>query len=145
MFVHTSAPLTLISGNSYDRRTSFTMAMMELDLFFFLGDPRMCFPNIGSDRAQPLPPLWSFGLWMSRWTAIPAWQCKTWLPVRQEQIPCDVIHLDTKWFDSEWHCDYQFSPSRFADPQKMMADLKEEGFRISLGRFRTLHLQSVFA
>src|SRR5690606_8765957 len=52
--------------------------------------------------------------------------------LRQERIPCDVIHLDTGWFERDWCCDYQFSTSRFDDPEKMIADLKAQGFRISL-------------
>jgi len=43
-----------------------------------------------------------------------------------------VLHLDTGWFETDWRCDYQFSTSRFHDPQKMIADLKLEGFHISL-------------
>jgi alpha-D-xyloside xylohydrolase len=52
--------------------------------------------------------------------------------LRENRIPCDVIHLDTGWFETDWRCDYQFSKSRFQDPQKMIADLKNDGFRISL-------------
>src|SRR5215212_4611690 len=33
---------------------------------------------------------------------------------------------------SSHRCDFEFSPSRFADPKKMLADLKESGFRVSL-------------
>jgi alpha-D-xyloside xylohydrolase len=52
--------------------------------------------------------------------------------LREHRIPCDVIHLDTGWFETDWRCDYKFSPSRFNDPVKMIADLKEMGLRISL-------------
>jgi alpha-D-xyloside xylohydrolase len=43
-----------------------------------------------------------------------------------------VIHLDTGWFETDWQCNYKFAASRFDDPQKMIADLKNDGFRISL-------------
>jgi alpha-D-xyloside xylohydrolase len=42
------------------------------------------------------------------------------------------LHLDTGWFETDWRCDYQFSTSRFTDPQKMISDLKTNGFHISL-------------
>ena len=48
------------------------------------------------------------------------------------RIPCDVIHFDTGWFETDWRCDYQFSKNRFKDPAKMITDLKKEGFHISL-------------
>ena len=43
-----------------------------------------------------------------------------------------MIHLDTGWFENDWRCDYQFSTTRFKDPAKMIADLKRDGFHISL-------------
>ena len=43
-----------------------------------------------------------------------------------------MIHIDTGWFEEDWRCDYQFSESRFEDPEKMIADLRKKGFRISL-------------
>jgi alpha-D-xyloside xylohydrolase len=52
--------------------------------------------------------------------------------LRANKIPCDVIHLDTGWFETDWRCDYRFSTSRFKDPQKMIDDLKQDGFHISL-------------
>jgi alpha-D-xyloside xylohydrolase len=48
------------------------------------------------------------------------------------RIPADVIHLDTGWFEHDWRCDYKFSTTRFKDPAKMIADLKQDGFHISL-------------
>ncbi len=81
-----------------------------------------------------MPPLWSFGLWMSRISyyseaeetrAVAA-------KLRQNRIPDDVIHMDTGWFETDWRCDYQFSATRFKDPAKMIADLKRDGFHISL-------------
>jgi len=51
---------------------------------------------------------------------------------RENKIPCDVPHLDTGWFETDWRCDYQFSTNRFADPAKMISDLKNDGFRVCL-------------
>jgi alpha-D-xyloside xylohydrolase len=42
-----------------------------------------------------------------------------------------VLHLDTGWFETDWQCDYEFSTTRFTDPKKMLADLKDEGFHVS--------------
>jgi alpha-D-xyloside xylohydrolase len=52
--------------------------------------------------------------------------------LRENRIPDDVIHIDTGWFETDWRCDYQFSKTRFADPVTMIADLKRDGFHISL-------------
>jgi alpha-D-xyloside xylohydrolase len=51
--------------------------------------------------------------------------------LRESKIPADVLHLDTGWFETDWQCDYEFSPTRFPTPRKMLADLKDEGFHVS--------------
>jgi alpha-D-xyloside xylohydrolase len=57
------------------------------------------------------------------------------LKLRQNRIPSDVIHLDTGWFETDWRSNYRFSTSRFRDPAKMVADLKNQGFRLSLWQY----------
>ena len=74
-----------------------------------------------------MPPLWSFGTWMSR---ITYFSQKDGYDVaenlRKHKIPSDVIHFDTGWFETDWQCDYQFAPNRFSDPQLMLDDLKKK-------------------
>ena len=49
-----------------------------------------------------------------------------------DEIPADVLHLDTSWFPEDFNCDLRFSKERFPEPEKEMARLKSEGFRVSL-------------
>ena len=80
-----------------------------------------------------MPPLWSFGFWMSRITYLSEQEVRTVATkLRENKIPADVIHLDTGWFETDWRSDYQFSKTRFPDPAKLFADLKKEGFHVSL-------------
>ena len=78
--------------------------------------------------------LWSFGLWMSRITYFSEDETRARgrQAARRTASPSDVIHLDTGWFENDWRCDYKFSTTRFKDPAKMIADLKRDGFHISL-------------
>jgi alpha-D-xyloside xylohydrolase len=134
MFVHTSAPATFDFGASFGNTTELLLGDDELDLFVFLGSPKEIlneYTNLTGKAA--MPPLWSFGLWMSRITYFSEDQVRTVAAkLRQNRIPADVIHLDTGWFETDWRCDYKFSTTRFKDPQKMIADLKRDGFHISL-------------
>ncbi|HTS19295.1 MAG TPA: TIM-barrel domain-containing protein [Verrucomicrobiae bacterium] len=134
MFLHTTTPITCDFGNSFSGINSLMLGDDELDLFVFLGSPKDILGEYTRlTGASPTPPLWSFGLWMSRCTYSSEKQVREVAArLRQNQIPCDVIHLDTGWFETDWRCDYQFSPSRFTDPQKMISDLKNDGFHISL-------------
>ncbi len=134
MFVHTSAPATFDFGASFGGATHLFLGDDELDLFVFLGAPKDIlneYTNLTGKAA--MPPLWSFGLWMSRITYFSEEQVRTVAQkLREHRIPADVIHLDTGWFETEWRCDYKFSTTRFKDPAKMIADLKQDGFHISL-------------
>jgi len=134
MFLHTSAPVTCDFGHSFSGVNSLMLGDDELDLFVFLGSPKEILDEYTKLTGKsPVPPLWSFGLWMSRCTYSSEQQVRdVAAKLRANKIPCDVIHLDTGWFETDWRCNYQFSTSRFTDPQKMIADLKNDGFRISL-------------
>jgi alpha-D-xyloside xylohydrolase len=124
MFVHSSSPMTFDMGASFHAANNLLVGDDDLDLFVFLGEPRDILGEYTrlTGRAA-MPPLWSFGLWMSRITYLSEEQVRTVASrLRQNRIPDDVIHIDTGWFETDWRCDYQFSKSRFKDPAKMIAD-----------------------
>ena len=134
MFVHTSAPATFDFGASYGNTNALLLGDDALDLFVFLGEPKDILNEYTTLTGKPsMPPLWSFGLWMSRITYFSEDETRAVAAkLRQNRIPTDVIHLDTGWFEHDWRCDYKFSTTRFKDPAKMIADLKRDGFHISL-------------
>ena len=133
MFIHTSSPITCDFGNSFSGVNSLMIGDDALDLFVFFGSPREILDEYTTLTGKsPLPPLWSFGLWMSRCTYNAEAQVRDIAAqLRANKIPCDVLHLDTGWFETDWQCDYEFSTTRFQDPRKMLADLKDEGFHVS--------------
>ncbi|WP_312444399.1 glycoside hydrolase family 31 protein [Lacrimispora sp.] len=134
VFTHTSTPCVFDFGSDYQEAQTIFAGENALDLFFITGDPKEVLTGYTTLTGKsPLPPLWSFGLWMSRITYRSEKEVREVINKLQEnQIPCDVIHLDTGWFEEEWNCDYQFSYERFPDPQKMIQDLRQDGYRISL-------------
>jgi alpha-D-xyloside xylohydrolase len=134
MFVHTSAPVTFDFGQAFDQSNTIYTGDEGLDLFIFLGNPKEILSEYTALTGRsPVPPLWSFGLWMSRITYKSEDEVRDVAArLREHRIPSDVIHLDTGWFETDWRCDYQFSKSRFRDPARMISDLRDQGFRISL-------------
>lgn len=134
MFVHTSAPVTFDFGQAFDQSNIIYTGDETLDLFVFLGNPKEILSEYTALTGRsPAPPLWSFGLWMSRITYKSEDEVRDVAAnLRQYRIPSDVIHIDTGWFETDWQCNYKFSTSRFRDPAKMIADLRQQGFRISL-------------
>ena len=134
VFLHTSAPVTCDFGATYVGATKLFMADEALDLFLFLGTPAQILDEYTDVVGKtPMPPTWSFGTWMSRITYFSQEDgYEIAARLRENRIPADVIHFDTGWFGVDWQCDYKFAEDRFPDPAKMIRDLKDQGFHISL-------------
>jgi len=134
VFMHTSSPISCDFGRSFLEASNLMIGDDELDLFFFIGNPKEILDEYTNLTGKsPMPPLWSFGTWMSRITYFSQQEgYDVAAKIRKNRIPADVIHFDTGWFENDWECDYEFSKSRFSNPEKMIADLKKDGFRISL-------------
>ncbi len=134
MFVHTPAPMTCDVGKYYGGLHSLFVGEDVLDIFVSLGEPRQILDEYTNLTGKAsMPPLWSFGYWMSRITYYSEQEGREVArKLREHKLPADVIHFDSGWFETDIRCDYEFSPSRFDDPEKMIHDLKEMGFRVSL-------------
>ena len=135
MFMHTSACAKLSLADHSTRSVQLLNEQPQLDVFLIGGntvEEILC----GYRRLTgfpAMPPLWSFGVWMSRMTYFSANEvqevCRR---LRSEDFPCDVIHLDTGWFKTDWLCEWKFNEERFPNPEKFIGDLRKDGFRVSL-------------
>lgn len=134
VFMHHSTPITIDFGKYFNGANSMMIGDDELDLFVFIGQPKDILDEYTDLTGKTqMPPLWSFGFWMSRITYFSEQEGREIAKnLRKNKIPSDVIHFDTGWFDVDWRNDYEFSKNRFNDPAKMIADMKEEGFNVCL-------------
>lgn len=134
MFTHTSSPTTFDIGNKFDDTQTIYTYDEHLDLFFFLGNPKEVLTEYTNLTGKsPMLPLWSFGLWMSRISYFSESEVReVSKKLRKYKIPTDVIHIDTGWFEEDWKCNYKFSETRFDNAPKMISDLNDEGFKVSL-------------
>ena len=134
MFMHTSTPITCDFGKYFSGINSLMIGDDELDLFVFLGEPKNVLDEYTNLTGKsPMPPLWSFGFWMSRITYFSEKDGRdVAAKLRENKVPADVIHYDTGWFTTDWRTDYKFAPDRFKDPAKLLTDLKKDGFHVSL-------------
>lgn len=133
-FIHTSCPLSVDFGHGYDGASSIYLKESVMDLFIMTGSPKEILSKYTSLTGRsPILPKWSFGLWMGRITYNSRAQVEdVAAKLRDNDIPCDVIHIDTGWFEKDWRCDFKFSSDRFPDVEKMLEDLHKRGFHISL-------------
>src|SRR6266540_3905098 len=88
-------------------------------------------------------PLWSYGVWMGRMTYFTAEETRQVADrLRKESFPCDVIHVDTGWFDKDWICEWEFSPRTFPNPQEYLEEMRLNGFRITLWQLPSVSVQA---
>ena len=130
----TTAPLTADIGKECNLANVAYLYEGCADISFYVGTPKEILRAYTAEVGRcECPPLWSFGLWMSRITYQSRQEVlKTAERLRNFRIPCDVIHIDTGWFREDWRCDYQFSEERFPQPEGMIQELRKAGFRVSL-------------
>jgi len=134
MFVHTTSPVTMDFGYIYEGSKTLFVGDDQLDLFFFIGSPKEILTEYTNLTGKSsIPPFWSFGLWMSRFSYRSEKEVITVADkLRKHKIPCDVIHIDAGWFKSGINCDFEFDKKAFSDPKRMTKELKEKGFKTSL-------------
>ena len=134
-FYHTSDYCKLSLADHSTRSVQFMCDRATLDVFLIGGQtPEEILRGYRMLTGFPqMPPLWSFGIWMSRMTYFSADEVNEICDrLRREHYPCDVIHLDTGWFRTDWLCEWKFNPERFPDPKGFIQRLKKNGFRVSL-------------
>ena len=134
-FYHTSDYCKLSLADHSTRSVQFMCDRATLDVFLIGGQtPEEILRGYRMLTGFPqMPPLWSFGIWMSRMTYFSADEVEDICQhLRREHYPCDVIHLDTGWFRTDWLCEWKFNPERFPDPKGFIQRLANQGFKVSL-------------
>lgn len=146
LFVNTSNAIRFNVGSLEHTALSVTVEDTDLLDFYFIDGPTFkdILPRYTAITGQPaVPPSWSFGLWMGRITYDNQAQVEAVAQdLRAHHIPCDVIHIDTGWYEQEWVCDLKFSPTRFPNPREMLSRLRAQGFRVCLWQLPNLVIES---
>jgi alpha-D-xyloside xylohydrolase len=78
-------------------------------------------------------PLWSYGTWMSRMSYFSADETREVVrKMREKKFPCDVIHIDTGWFKTDWKCEWEFNDTTFPDPEEYFREMEKLGIKVTL-------------
>ncbi len=135
VFLNESRPATFWVGSKEHAKTQLAVEGNLIDYYFFYGPSfkRILFNYTALTGRAPILPKWSFGTWMSRISYFTQAQVlDTAKKIRELEFPCDVISIDTGWFEKDWRCDWKFDGKRFPDPEGMFAQLADMGFRACL-------------
>lgn len=80
-----------------------------------------------------MPPKWAFGFAQSRGLYTKEAQTlEIAAEFRRRQIPCDIIYQDIGW--TQHLQDFEWREGNYNEPEKMLATLREQGFRVILSQ-----------
>ena len=138
IFVHSSAKMRLDIGSHSKQSLQWLTNDDHMDVFFIGGHdlPEILYRYRQITGFPQMPPVWSFGVWMSRMTYRADSEVSAIASrLRDEQYPMDVLHVDTGWFEEDWICDWRFSKTNFPDPPDFFQRMRVLGFRVTLWQY----------
>jgi alpha-D-xyloside xylohydrolase len=113
----------------------FSVPGQELDYYFIYGpEPKDVLEKYTRLSGRPpVPPAWSFGLWLST-SFTTHYDEKTVTEfvdgMFDRGIPLKVFHFDCFWMKGRHWCDFEWDREAFPDPEGMLRRLKSRGMKI---------------
>jgi alpha-D-xyloside xylohydrolase len=141
VFVHTPAPVTHGVGFAAWSQRSYGLVVEDdaLDLFLLAGDDGAALIGAYTDLTgrAPVPPAFSLGVILSKAYYRTADELiAVAKEVRARGMPCDTITLDGRaWQDTDTRFAFEWDPTRYPDPAKVIAELKALNFRICVWEY----------
>ena len=136
LFVKSSAKMVFEVGSDYCyNAVSFEVWQDRLEYVVLYGPSLKDVLSMYAELTgkPPLPPLWSFGLWMSRCSYRNRREVEEVARrLRAHGVPCDVIHIDPEWLRPGHYCDLEWNAESFPDPEGMLDELRRMGFKVCL-------------
>lgn len=133
IFVNTTDYIRYEFGTESVRHVQFSVEDEKLSYIVIGGDnPKEVLANYtGLTGRTPVPPTWSFGLWLST----------SWIPNSTEEtvldtidkmkdygIPLSVYHFDARWMEDFHDCDFVWS-KRFGDAKHMLDEVHKRNVK----------------
>ena len=141
VFIHTTARVTHGAGYPQWSNWSYAAHVEDeiLDLFLLAGDTPQDFIKRYTDvtgRTKDVP-LWSLGNWISRAYYKTFEEAEDVArTIRKRKIPCDVFTLDGRaWLDTNTRFYFEFDASRYPEPEKFMAIMKELALKLCVWEY----------
>ena len=134
VFFNHSSRMTYWVGSRCATRVQVALEDDFLDYFVMTGSIREMLARYQDLTGHGvMPPDWTFGYWQSKISYKAADETLDIVhKMREHEVPCDVVHLDTHWFKADWYCDLEFDPERFPDPADWFRKMADLGIKISL-------------
>ena len=136
VFIDSYKDVTVDLGKTSNRSLELSNPGENISCYFFLGKNTKHILEAYTRLVgrPPQVPLWSYGLWISTYfIETNEHTVRNQIAgFRERSIPVDVYHFDCYWLrDNMWN-DFTWNLNRFPDPQKLLNDMKKDGFKISI-------------
>ncbi len=137
LFVNHPGRVDFEIGSERVSAAQFSVGGEELEYFVIDGPtPKQVLERYtGLTGRPPLPPAWSFGLWLttSFTTSYDEATVNGFVDgMHDRNIPLHVFHFDCFWMRGTHWCDFDWDPATFPDPQGQLARLRERGLKVCL-------------
>jgi len=137
VLVNEAGPVSFEVASEKTTRVQFSREGESLDYCVIAGpEPKAVMQRLTALTGRaPLPPAWSFGLWMttSFTTQYDEATATHFIDeMARRELPLAVFHFDCFWMREFQWCDFEWDPRGFPDPEGMLARLHAKGLKISL-------------
>jgi alpha-D-xyloside xylohydrolase len=146
MFVDTGARVVWELGSRSSQSLTVQVEEGALDAYFICGRTPA---GIIRDYTEltgkpPVPPKWSFGLWLSSGGTYRTQAEVERLVHRalKRRLPFDVVHIDPWWMRWRRYCDFRWDRRSFPDPEGLIRRLHERGLKLCLWEHPYISVES---
>ena len=137
VLVNEAGPVSFEVASEKTARVQFSREGESLDYCVIAGPtPKQVLQRLTALTGRaPLPPAWSFGLWMttSFTTQYDEATATHFIDeMKRRELPLAVFHFDCFWMREFQWCDFEWDRRGFPDPEGMLARLHAKGLKISV-------------
>lgn len=137
VLVNEAGPVSFEVASEKTARVQFSREGESLDYCVVAGPtPKEVLSRLTALTGRaPLPPAWSFGLWMttSFTTQYDEATATHFIDeMKRRELPLAVFHFDCFWMREFQWCDFEWDRRGFPEPEAMLARLHAKGLKISL-------------
>ncbi len=135
IFVNDTGRVSFEVGSSQVGKVEFCVLGEKLDFYYLGGGTMKRSISLYTELTgrPPLPPEWSFGLWLTTSFATD-YDEETVLSVIEQMeeadIPLRVFHFDCFWMKGYHWCDFMWDNAVFPNPKRMLQKIHDKGIRI---------------
>ena len=136
ILLDTGARVVWDLGSASTQSWTAAVESSTLDAYIIFGpSPREILARYtGLTGRAPVPPKWSFGLWLSSGGTYrdEAAVEKLVSGAGKRGLPFDVVHVDPWWMRWRKYCDFRWDRRAFPDPDAFIAGLHRRGLKLCL-------------